>query len=212
MQVPLTPKDHIPAPNCLCIPIRLPLPDLRYPLWNHRLLESFEKDFSKGRLVHQAYYRPFATLSNNVPSPPYLIAGDHLFEWIHSHHTFPTCVVLFTVNPLTHSPTPADSVDRHTICQEYVYMVHLFPSLLPFLFLSQPILTGYTPFTLYLSTRTYLQSFVLCAPFPTRPRHCVTKRVTFPFLFIPRPLDDRGPFLFHRCLPSSLTYPQARPP
>ena len=32
-----------------------------------------------------------------------------------------------------------------------------------------------------------------------------------PLLFIPRPLDDRGPFLFHRHLPSSLTYPQARP-
>ena len=67
------------------------------------------------------------------------------------------------------------------LCQEYVYMVHLFPSLLPFLFLSQPVLTDYTPFTLYLSTRTYLQSFVLCAPFPTRLRHRVTKRVTFPF-------------------------------
>ena len=89
MQVPLTLKDHIPAPNCPYVPIRLPLPDLRYPLWNHRLLESFEKDFSKGRLVHRAYYHPFATLSNNVPSPPHLIAGDHLFEWIHSPHTFP---------------------------------------------------------------------------------------------------------------------------
>ena len=30
-------------------------------------------------------------------------------------------------------------------------------------------------------------------------------------LFIPRPLDDRGPFLFHRHLSSSLTYSQARP-
>ena len=38
------------------------------------------------------------------------------------------------------------------ICQEYVHMVHLFPPLLPFLFLSQPVLTDYTPFTLYLST------------------------------------------------------------
>ena len=38
------------------------------------------------------------------------------------------------------------------ICQEYLYMVHLFPSLLLFLFLSQPVLTDYTPFTLYLST------------------------------------------------------------
>ena len=123
MQVPLTLKDHIPAPNCPYIPLRLPLPDLRYPLWNHRLLESFEKDFSKGRLVHRAYYRPFATLSNNVPSPPYLIAGDHLFEWIHSHHTFPTCVVLFTVNPLTHSPTPEISVDRHTIYSCPIYTV-----------------------------------------------------------------------------------------
>ena len=123
MQVPLTLKDHIPAPNCPYIPIRLPLPDLRYPLWNHHLLESFEKDFSKGRLVHRAYYHPFATLSNNVPSPPYLIAGDHLFEWIHSHHTFPTCVVLFTVNPLTHSPTPEVSVDQHTIYGCPIYTV-----------------------------------------------------------------------------------------
>ena len=43
---------------------------------------------------------------------------------------------------------------RHTSakCQEYVYMVHLFPSLLPFLFLFQPVLMDYTPFTLYLST------------------------------------------------------------
>ena len=31
------------------------------------------------------------------------------------------------------------------------------------------------------------------------------------FLFIPHPLDDRGPFLFYRHPPSSLTYPQARP-
>ena len=85
MQVPFTLKDHIPAPNCPYIPIRLDLPNLGYPLWNHHLLESFEKDFSKGRLVHRAYYRPFATLLHNVPSPPYLIAGDHLFEWIHSH-------------------------------------------------------------------------------------------------------------------------------
>ena len=48
MQVPLTLKDHIPAPNHPYLPLRFPLPDLRYPLWNHRLLESFEKDFSKG--------------------------------------------------------------------------------------------------------------------------------------------------------------------
>ena len=123
MQVPFTLKDHIPAANCPYIPIHPDLPDLRYPLWNHRLLESFEKDFSKGRLVHWAYYRPFTTLSNNVPSPPYLIAGDHLFEWIHSHHTFPACVVLFTVNPLTHSPTPEVSVDRHTIYGFPIYTV-----------------------------------------------------------------------------------------
>ena len=109
------------------------------------------------------------------------------------------------------TPTPSTNQTPTSPCQEYAYMVHLFPSLFPFLFLSQPVLADHTPFSLYLSTRTDLQSFVLCAPFPTRPRHRVTKRVTFPFLFIPRPLDDRGPFLFHRCLPSSLTYPQARP-
>ena len=123
MRVPFTLKDHIPTPNCPYIPIRLGLPDLRYPLWNHRLLESFKKDHSKGQLVHRAYYHPFTTLSHNIPSPPYLIAGDHLFEWIHSHHTFPTCVVLFTVNPLTHSPTPEVPVDRHTIYGCPIYTV-----------------------------------------------------------------------------------------
>ena len=133
MQVPLTLKDHIPAPNAPSVPVCFPIPDLRYPLWNHRLLESLEKDFSKGRLVHRAYYRPFAILSNNVPSPPYLIAGDHLFEWIHSHHTFPACVVLFTVNPLTHSPTPGVSVDRHTIygCPIYTVTFWDFPRYIP---------------------------------------------------------------------------------
>ena len=123
MQVPLTLKDHIPAPNCPYIPIRFPIADIRYPLWNHRLIESFGKDYSKGRLVHRAYYRPFTFLVQDVPTPPILIAGDHLFEWIHSHHTFPACVVLFTVNPLTHSPTPEVSVDRHTIYGCPIYMV-----------------------------------------------------------------------------------------
>ena len=133
MQVPLTLKDHIPAPNTPYVPVCFPIPDLRYPLWNHRLLESFEKNFSKGRLVHRAYYCPFTSVSNNVPSPPYLIAGDHLFEWIHSHHTFPAYVVLFTVNPLTHSPTPEVSVDRHSIygCPIYIVTFWDFPRYIP---------------------------------------------------------------------------------
>ena len=33
------------------------------------------------------------------------------------------CVVLFTVNPLTHSPTPEVSVDRHTIYGCPIYTV-----------------------------------------------------------------------------------------
>ena len=123
MQVPLTLKDHIPAPNCPYLPLRFDIPDIRYPLWNHRLIESFGKDYSKGRLVHRAYYRPFSFLVQDVPTPPLLIAGDHLFEWIHSHHTFPACVVLFTVNPLTHSPTPEVSVDRRAIYGCPIYTV-----------------------------------------------------------------------------------------
>ena len=86
-------------------------------------MESLGKDFSKGQLVHRAYYRPFSTLLNDIPSPPHLIAGDRLFEWIHSYHTFPACVVLFTVNPLTHSRTPEVSVDRHTIYGCPIYTV-----------------------------------------------------------------------------------------
>ena len=60
-------------------------------------------------------------------------------------------------------------------------MVHLFPFISAFFLLLQPILTDCTPFTLYLSTRTYLQLFVPCVPFLTHPRHRVTKHVTFPF-------------------------------
>ena len=115
MQVPLTFKDTIPAPNHPYIPVRPGLPDIRYPLWNHHLIETFNQNYSKGRLIHKAYYRPFSTLEQDVPSPPFLIAGDHLFEWIHSAHTFPACVVLFTVHPLTHSESPEVLTDRHTI-------------------------------------------------------------------------------------------------
>ena len=51
MQVPLSLKDFIPAPDHPYIPVRPGIPDLRYPLWNHRHIESFNKDFTKGRLV-----------------------------------------------------------------------------------------------------------------------------------------------------------------
>ena len=84
-------------------------------------------------------------------------------------------------SPLYHSLLIQICQLLHRHCQEYVYMVHLFHFLLPFLFLSQPVLTNYTLFTLYLSTWMYLQSFVLCVLFLACPCHRVTRRVTFPF-------------------------------
>ena len=57
-----------------------PLPDARFHLWNQQLLRSLNTDIPYGHLVHKAYYRPFSTLLHNVFTPPYLIAGDHLFE------------------------------------------------------------------------------------------------------------------------------------
>ena len=90
-------------------------------------------------------------------------------------------------------------------------MVHLFPLILSFFLLFQPILTDCTPlYSLFIRLNV---PPIICSMRPVSdlsPSPC-DQMCHILLLFIPRPLDDRSPFLFHRYLLSSLTYPQARP-
>ena len=60
-------------------------------------------------------------------------------------------------------------------------MVHLFPFLLPFFLLFQPVLTDYTPFySLFIHLNV---PPIVCSMHPVSDssHHCVTRRVTFSF-------------------------------
>ena len=85
-----------------------------------------------------------------------------------------------------------------------------FHFLLPFFLLFQPVLTDYTLYSLFIHLNV---PPIVCSMHPissSSPSPC-DQTCHILLLFIPCPLDDQGPFLFHRHLPSSLTYPQARP-
>ena len=133
-------------------------------------------------------------------TPPLLIAGDHLFEWIHSYHTFPACVVLFTVNPLTHSPTPEVSVDRHTIYGCPIYTVTFWD------------IPRYIPPILHTSLQTIedaleadLESFVTCLevfiqehfkPYPPFVKEGYTNLLPHPPCLTPRSITIPTLFLW----------------
>ena len=86
-----------------------------------------------------------------------------------------------------------------------------FSLLLSFLLLFQPILTDCTPlYSLFIHLNIPPIVCSMCPVSDSSPSPCDQTSHNL-FLFIPCPLDDQGPFLFHKHLLSSLTYPQARP-
>ena len=91
--------------------------------------------------------------------------------------------------------------DISSVCQEYVYMVHLFPLFHPFFLLFQLILMDCTPFyPLFIHLNV---PPIVCSMRPVSDSSLSLCDQTCHILIlsIPRPVDNRGPFLFHRHLP-----------
>jgi len=72
---------QLPNPNLLS-PFPLPpIEDIRPYLWSQRLLTSLSVNQTRGQLVHCPYYKPFSSLDQGAPAPPFLATADHYFEW-----------------------------------------------------------------------------------------------------------------------------------
>ena len=92
-------------------------------------------------------------------------------------------------------------------CLQFTFFLCFTPFSSPF----QPILTDCTPlYPLFIHPNIPPIIYPIHPIYNSSPSLCDQTCHTL-ILSTPRPLDDQGPFLFHRHLPSSLTYPQARP-
>jgi hypothetical protein len=101
--------SYIPLPNPH--PSQFPIPftpvrDVRQDLWNYRLLRSLQVNITTDQLVHCPYYRPFSSLDAGFTSPPFLIGGDHHFEWRSSSHHQPILTLLISIHPGYQFSTP----------------------------------------------------------------------------------------------------------
>src|SRR5258707_7077862 len=105
MSVPPLSVPSIPDPLPRHVPY-IQIPDIRLNLWAYRLLRSFQINRTSGQLVHIPYYRPFSSIIPSYAQPPFLLAGDHYFEWRSRHHSYPICTVLFSVNPAFQFASP----------------------------------------------------------------------------------------------------------
>jgi len=123
----------LPNPNLLS-PFPLPpIEDIRPYLWSQRLLTSLSVNQTRGQLVHCPYYKPFSSLDNGAPAPPFLATADHYFEWrsIYTNHTL--AVITFIVHPAYSQEKPLISFDKHPIffCESCVVSWWDFPTALP---------------------------------------------------------------------------------
>jgi len=106
----------LPNPHPSPIPIPLVrVPDIRLDAWAYRLLRSLQVNRSNDRLVHRPYYRPFSTLDQGHVHPPFLLGGDHHFEWRHPSHQYPLATVNFSINPLYQFASPRVIITNHLL-------------------------------------------------------------------------------------------------
>jgi len=123
----------LPNPNFVS-PFPLPpIEDIRPYLWSQRLLTSLSVNQTRGQLVHCPYYKPFSSLDQGAPSPPFLATADHYFEWrsIYTQHTL--AVVTFIVHPAYSQERPLVTISTHPIfyCESCVISWWDFPTAIP---------------------------------------------------------------------------------
>ena len=128
-------------------------------LYSYRLLKSLQTNWTSGQLIHCPYYRPFSALDSGVVVSPFLVGGDHLFEWRSSFHHQPLVTVLFSVHPGFDFPSPRILITNSTshACPSIVVLWWDIPTEPPFTVLEylyelNPLLEeDLTPFAIVLS-------------------------------------------------------------
>ena len=129
-------------------------------IYSYRLLRSLQINWTSGQLVHCPYYRPFSALDSGTIVPPFLVGGDHLFEWRSLHHQLPIVTVLFSVHPGFDFPSPRVLITNSTTyaCPSIVVLWWDIPADPPFTVLEylydlNPLLEeDLTPFAIVLSS------------------------------------------------------------
>ena len=83
-----------------------PIWDLKNDFYTYRLIRSLQRNWTRERLVHRPFYRPFISLDTGVTSPPLLNSGDHYFAWLSEDHSEPLVIVWFCIHPGYSYPSP----------------------------------------------------------------------------------------------------------
>jgi len=124
---------QLPNPNFLS-PFPLPpIEDIRAYLWSQRLLTSLSVNQTRGQLVHCPYYKPFSSLDQGAPSPPFLATADHYFEWRSIYTNQPLAVITFIVHPTYSQEVPQVLINCHPTfrCESCIVSWWDFPTSLP---------------------------------------------------------------------------------
>jgi len=126
-------SPSLPNPNLLS-PFSPPLiKDIRSYLWSQHLLTSLSVNQTRGQLVHCPYYKPFSSLDQGAPAPPFLATADHYFEWRSIYTNQPLAIITFIVHPAYHTEVPQVLIDRHPLyqCESCIVSWWDFPTSLP---------------------------------------------------------------------------------
>ena len=88
---------------------------------------------TRGQLIHCPYYRPFSSLDQGAPSPPFLNTADHHFEWHSIHTNLSLAIIIFVVHPAFHYKLPQVTINRHPIyhCESCIITWWNIPTALP---------------------------------------------------------------------------------
>ena len=125
---------HISSQPNFLSPFPLPeIRDIRLDLWSQRLLKSLSVNQTRGQLVHCPYYRPFSSLDQGAPTPPFFSTAEHYFEWCSIYTNQPLAIVHFLVHPVYHTDVPQVLITPHPLynCESCIISWWNFPTTLP---------------------------------------------------------------------------------
>ena len=130
-------QAFIPYPPPLPSPGPLPWVEHSSPnidLWTYKVLRSCRLSQTQGDFLHVPNYRPFFSLTSGRLSPPLVLGAEHLFEWRDKRHSYPSCVILLSINPACQFRYPNVIESTHQVysCPSYQITAKDCPLTLPF--------------------------------------------------------------------------------